>query len=339
MPLEIITDIFQRLDDQDLSNIRLTCKCFHTKVHITFAKRCFQYRCHMLNEHSLEALREISNNPAFNTMVHELRICTFHLNAEPEYARDLPLDYYQYTEEQEEFHRHGLDIALLAQALGNFPNCSRIEIANDLFKPWGFSTLAQRIAPHPNEHEEPFWSWAEDVDVVKRAVRVLLTAIIASNSQPKELCILMGGDNCSTICISHLDLPVMTATQVKLHFTQLEHLHLIAGFDEYDVDPEVLIGQYIQFVSLFPHISRFTMDFAARVDELDADEGEARFRSMSAALDIPNLQALKICCAMCNTDAVLQLLQRHPCLKTLELDGVDVVDGDKKAWQSFLRRI
>jgi hypothetical protein len=200
----------------------------------------------------------------------------------------------------------------------------------------GLKTLEQGIGIDVGE--------AEDIYFTKRAIRVVLEAIIASNSQPKELGILIGRSEPRSIRISNFDLPAMLAAQVKSHFTHLEHLNLIAGStkrddENEDIDPEDLAPNYNRFLKLFPQISRFTANFGRRANKYSWCYGEGGyFPALSSTLDLPNLRVLKICCATCKTETVLRLLRRHVSLKKLYLQHIDL-SGGKEAWQTFLHSI
>lgn len=62
LPLELLLHISTYLDTPDCGSLRLSCKQIENALHITFARKNFTTRQHMLTEFSLQALLDISES-------------------------------------------------------------------------------------------------------------------------------------------------------------------------------------------------------------------------------------------------------------------------------------
>ena len=76
LPEELISNISMRLDIDDLSNLRLTCRAIETKSFFAFATEYFSGKCFMITTESLKVLVGIANSARLRKYLHDVYICT-----------------------------------------------------------------------------------------------------------------------------------------------------------------------------------------------------------------------------------------------------------------------
>jgi hypothetical protein len=177
---------------------------------------------------------------------------------------------------------------------------------------------------------------------VALAIRMLVKALIASRSKIRKLGLLLTGTEGALIGdhITPFDLLMgdELAPRILKSMKHLEHLHLVLGVEQNPNKKRDEERQWAtilpHFVSLFPQISLFTLDFDGTGAWVVSSYP---FDCLSKALYLPNLQALDIIHTTCETYSLLQLLRRHQNLKEMYLEielGYSVQD-----WHSLIETI
>jgi hypothetical protein len=196
LPGEVITLLAIELETEDFLNLRLTCKDLNSKSFSQFLGCYFKIRYYMLDRQSLHNLLEVSAHPVFGPSLHTLEICVDHLTEDPpfyhpgtwispgDWALGAESDveavvneeaYKRCLEDQKRLGECGLDTAYLTRALINLSNCKTVCV-NDTHRPWGAASQKRQTGVFPTSSI----GHVESVDYVKRTVKVVLAAIIAS---------------------------------------------------------------------------------------------------------------------------------------------------------------
>jgi hypothetical protein len=341
LPLETITNIFSWLDPEDLCNIRLLSRNLQNKVHNTFTKRCFHSRCHILSKKSLEALREISNHPAFSPAVQELQISVLRFQGLPENS-DRSGNVVLWNEH--EFMWQKLDVLLLAQSLGGFKNCTRIRLVNNYekkYEPWGAATFMR----HCFQDEQRLLITPRVLIPDYHAVlRVILAATVASRFQLKELSIECTDANIYPMSFYDLDLAQdLFAEMVSSCITSLEQLHIGVIYRELghlyssSSSDKPWIEIFTRFVGMLP-ISRLIIDHCGR-----NDISFPWFNPIADELSVANLKVLEFRWVHCSLEMMLRLLRRHRCLGQIIFFHVNILSGNSlpgtHAWKELISTI
>ncbi|KAH7060705.1 hypothetical protein B0J12DRAFT_649843 [Macrophomina phaseolina] len=173
LPAEIIDAIALQLQPVDCISLRLVCSALAVKSIYAFKNVCFGTRRHMLTEHSLSGLLELSRYKDFGLAIKTLMIGTERYEeryADPMLNNALAA----LSPDQKDAHaaevrkqRDGsLDSPILASALSNMPNCHSIEIVGNhipastayqhyspseelVYHSWGARTLANKTGIFP----------------------------------------------------------------------------------------------------------------------------------------------------------------------------------------------
>jgi hypothetical protein len=239
LPEELITLIATELDSQDFFNFRRICREINTKSFSHLLHHYFQTRYVMLDRCSLENLLQISSHTIFGPSLHTLEICVDHLTDEPplfnpgtwycdlehELATVNEAEYKRYLDDQIYLKESGLDAAYLTQALVNLPNCKTIVI-DDLNQPWGAASQKRQTGVSPTSKVLT----ADSICFVKRALRVILAAVIASRLSLEEFHISFGF-NRHAISPAMLVLPEICSDQLRSRLTSLNTLVLTINPD------------------------------------------------------------------------------------------------------------
>lgn len=155
----------------------------------------------MLDCHSLQNLLQVSGHSGFGPALHTLEICTDHLiedipiiqpdtwiePAEHEMSMSGSLELADVYEEaykhrladQKRLGKCGLDTAYLTRALINLSNCKRIYI-NNTHQPWGAASPKRQTGIRLTSSI----AGVDSINYVKRIIKVILAAIIASPIHP-----------------------------------------------------------------------------------------------------------------------------------------------------------
>ncbi|EKG22098.1 F-box domain cyclin-like protein [Macrophomina phaseolina MS6] len=173
LPAEIIDAIALQLQPVDCISLRLVCSALAVKSIYAFKNVCFGTRRHMLTEHSLSGLLELSRYKDFGLAIKTLMIGTERY--EERYADPMLNNAFAaLSPDQKDAHaaevrkqRDGsLDSPILASALSNMPNCHSIEIVGNhipastayqhyspseelVYHSWGARTLANKTGIFP----------------------------------------------------------------------------------------------------------------------------------------------------------------------------------------------
>ena len=76
LPEELISNIALRMDIDDLSNLRLTCRTIETKSFFSFATEYFSGKCFMITTESLKVLVGIASSERLRKYLHDVYVYT-----------------------------------------------------------------------------------------------------------------------------------------------------------------------------------------------------------------------------------------------------------------------
>lgn len=142
LPVELVCQIFDRLDIPDIFNFRLVCRDVHSKTFDTFAKQFFTMKQFMLSSFSLQALTDISQHKPLSPYMQRIIVGTDYIS-DPANKRDhdysekassdidvivLKRAHFRFFAEQEYMWHLGVHARMLSAALKGFRNCHTIEI-------------------------------------------------------------------------------------------------------------------------------------------------------------------------------------------------------------------
>lgn len=343
LPGEVITLLAIELEIEDFLNLRLTCKDLNSKPFSQFLGCYFKIRYHMLERQSLHNLLEVSAHPVFGPALHTLEICVDHLTEDPPSFHPGTWDspgnwllggessvetivnreaYERCLEDQKHLGECGLDTAYLTRALINLSNCKTVYI-NDTNRPWGAASQKRKTGVFPTSCMGPI----ESIDYFKRTIRVVLTAIIASQISLDRLEISPGFNR---EAISPEMLPLWPDICLGQPLSQLTHVTSLALM----INPKTRLRSnewtqdLLNFIGLFPALKEFSLCFYGR------DE-DGRLGSLSTSLRLQFLQVLSITAADCAEGDLATLFLNHKdTLREIHLDSIDIIGG-KGSWTSL----
>lgn len=339
LPVELIDFVAAELDTEDFLNLRLVCREINYKSSTHFLECYFHTRYHMLSRDSLENLIEVSNHTVFGPSVRTLEICTDHLTIEPpaidpgDWAHPFGGDfvdvdereYKRHVDDQNYLRESGLDTAYLTQALAHLPNCRTITI-DDERRPWGAASIKRQMGAFPTSSID----LEESARFVKRALRVILTAVVASRL-PLEALNICPGFNREAIGPDMLALPELCSNQLRSCLTSLDALDIMLNPNASGSLDDWRRG-LVNFVMLFPDLGRFRLSFYTR------DE-EQRFRTISESLRLQRLRVLELSAVQCTEDDLARfILACKGTLREVGFDLIGIIAGGG-TWQSLLCKI
>ncbi|KAI4256868.1 MAG: hypothetical protein L6R42_005978 [Xanthoria sp. 1 TBL-2021] len=334
LPGEVLAEAAGFFDTETLLNLRLVNKSISATIHYTFLRRFFRYRNVFISTESLENLRQVSLSETYRASVTSLTVCIHHV-PEAEYdfeledmsseARSMAVSNHpQYTmllRDQKWLMESGQATACLALALKNLPNCTAVEVSDQLddFDRNFQKSQAGRLLT--TRMKLP-----ASIDFVKQLVSTALAAINAS------------GCTLETFFIGHVDegigiqqLPRLSSGMLGHPFSNLPSLCLLLGLKFGDIEDgwETCL---LDFLKLFPSLKDLDLAFQPRLTR-------AQFSSIAQGLRIEGIVILHLGCVDCHYDDLSALIKRHrDTLRRITLDAVDLT-GYKKPWQRFLQFI
>jgi hypothetical protein len=229
-------------------------------------------------------------------------------------------EYDRHLEDQRYMMESGLDTAYLTHALAALPNCKAIGFTSNGW-PWGAISQARQTGLFPTSS-----TWMpESLVFAKRALKVILAAVIASRIPLEELDI----SDTSNITSDMLAIPERCSQQIQSRLTGLEYLTL-------SVKPQTgprWAGSVLEFITAFPALARLELLLVYQ-----GSDKYIRITSICESLHVQALRCLMIGGASCTENELALLLLRHrDTLEEIELLGVDIMTGG--SWQSLLHII
>ena len=341
LPVEVVTLLAIDLETDDFFNLRLTCKDLNSKSFSQFLGCYFKIRYHMLDRHSLHNLLEISAHPIFGPALQTLEICVDHLTEDPpsyhpgtwdrpgswHFGRESSIEaavneeaYERCLQDQKRLGQDGLDTTSLTRALTKLSNCKTICIS-DMNRPWGAALHRRQTGIFPTSS----MGHVESIDFIKRTVRVVLTAIAASQVSLDHLDISPG---LNREAINPEMLPLWSDIGLSQSLSQLTLVTSLALMIKPDANQRsnVWAQQLLDFVGLFPALKNFSLDF----DPRDEDGG---LGIISTSLFLPSLRVLSISGVNCAEDGLATIFLNHKdTLREVYLDNIDIIKG---TWASL----
>jgi hypothetical protein len=349
LPQEVVHLILSSLGKESLFCLRLTSKDINNKVLPSFLATCFEVPCVMLSRPSLQNLLQISRNPIFASAVKGVNITIDHLILDPsEEEKTSYLDdeiqhfqqggrkcrtqpthnffdrpaYDRLFQDQEFFITTGLHTTFLTQALSAFPQLDTITISNSS-KPWGATNQKQQTGWHPTNNINNI----ESLEFVSHVFRVVLSAIVISNSQPCFLNISVGYPD-EAIDVLMLRFPAPYVDLFRGMPPSLTSLSIMVSPNSVAETSDEWDSCLLQFLSLFPALSQLGLGFAYRDDQ-------GRLASFSQKLELQELTDLDLDCINCSPEDLFSILYRHK--KTLRRVRLSSISFPSLAgWQWFL---
>ncbi|KAI1288758.1 hypothetical protein F5Y03DRAFT_389045 [Xylaria venustula] len=179
LPNEVLAIIWDELDAQGFSALRLASKYASSATLSAFTRQYFKTRYVMLSRLSLENLVEVARHPVFGPAVRTLEICTDHFHQFPDsyYTHAAPVD-------EEQIIMPGLARAYITQALIALTKAEAVVISN-MHRPWGALVHGRQTGRPPTNAVEDF----EAVPFIGRVLRIALTAIATSGAALRSLAV------------------------------------------------------------------------------------------------------------------------------------------------------
>ncbi|KAH8595094.1 hypothetical protein B0O99DRAFT_512714 [Bisporella sp. PMI_857] len=343
LPGEVVTLLAIELETEDFLNLRLTCKDLNSKSFSQFLGCYFKIRYHMLDRQSLHNLLEVSAHPVFGPALHTLEICVDHLTEDPpsyhpgtwdspgnwqfgaESSAEAVVNkeaYKRCLEDQKHLGECGLDTVYLMRALINLSNCKTVCI-NDTNRPWGAASQKRQTGVFPTSS----MGHVESIDYIKRTVRVVLTAIMASQVS-LDLLEISPGFNREAISPEMLPLwPDICLGEPLSQLTLVTSLALMIN-PETHLRSNEWTQDLLNFIGLFPALKEFSLYFYGH------DE-DGRLGTLSTSLRLPSLRVLSITAVDCAEDDLATLFLNHKdTLREIHLDSIDIIEG-KGSWTSL----
>ncbi|KAI4281525.1 MAG: hypothetical protein L6R38_003629 [Xanthoria sp. 2 TBL-2021] len=215
----------------------------------------------------------------------------------------------------------GQAAACLALALKNLPNCTAIEVSDQLddFDRSFQKSKAGRLLTTR-------MTLSASIDFVKKLISMAMAATNASD------CML------ETFFIGHVEegigiqqLPRLSSGMLGHPFSDLPSLCLMLGLKFGDIrgDWETCL---LDFFKLFPSLKDLDLAFQPHLTR-------AQFSSLAQGLRIEGIVILQLGCVDCHYDDLSNLIKRHgDTLRRITLDAVDLT-GYTKPWRRFLEFI
>ncbi|THW81135.1 hypothetical protein D6D17_09769, partial [Aureobasidium pullulans] len=121
LPSEVLGIIVHHCDDEDLGNLRLSCKTLGTATTVPFGRRRLAHRRFIFTEHSLQGLVNLTTHPDFSPCVRSLSFGTRRLEGRtlsPQTdGEEQRLE--MLAKKQHDFTQSGAHVVMLVQALQN----------------------------------------------------------------------------------------------------------------------------------------------------------------------------------------------------------------------------
>ncbi|KAI4219539.1 MAG: hypothetical protein L6R36_008254 [Xanthoria steineri] len=338
LPGEILSNVAGFAESEDLFNFRLVNRYISTSMEHVFLRRFFHHRNVFINNDSLEILRQVSTSEKHRASVTSLAVCIHHV-PETEFDYELEFDleylsnearamvtsnhplYAMLLRDQKWLVESGQAAASLALALGNFPNCTSVEVTDllaDVYRSFRKSTASQFLNTR--------MSLQASIDFVKQLLSTTIAAISVS------------GRVLHTFTISHVSegisvqqLPRLSSSTLGHAFSKLRCLSLTLGL-KYNDHRDGWEIRLFDFLKSFPLLKDLDLAFEPRLTT-------AQFSLIAQGLHIEGISTLQLGCMDCNYDDLAALIKLHQdTLHHITLDAIDLT-GYRKPWRSILELI
>ncbi|KAI2739161.1 hypothetical protein DTO013F2_9436 [Penicillium roqueforti] len=336
---EIIAIIAQYLESNDFFNLRLSSSYLRESTLALFIKLYFRTRTHMLSQHSLMNLLDISHHPIFSLSIRSVIITTNHLT--PDGLSDEPYlptswternayfpvtinkkSYREYYIQQNFLRQSGLDTTYLSEILANAVHC-RALVLSDRDQPWGAAFLERETGVYPTSRMEQGYSKI----YIQQVTHVIIAAATASGVSI-ETFELNAGLGRAAMDPSVLKFPELHLTRLPWAAT-LTSLKLLMGPDN-DGDPHIWTKPLADFILLFPRLEVLDLYFDTRLQQKG-------FQALSQALSLPNLLILRLGNVDCLSEDLLLLFGTHRnTLREIVLNLVGIGTKTNGSWQKIV---
>lgn len=322
------------LGSDDLFNFRLCAQYFRNSSLRLLINRFFRERVHLLTQHSLLALLDISQHPQFGASIHTVIITPDHRTPSAPYLPPLwnwdpdgqdvadQQGYQKFLSERMYCRYTGLDTTYVTQILKFTRNC-RTLILDDRFWPWGAAHIKRETGCYPSSSANSDYSKA----FFKQAVHVLIAAMTASGIPMLELAITTQLERI------HVQPSILRFPTPYLNHapwvTALASLRLTV--DPGDGQEPVSWAKLLaDFIMLFPHLDCLELYFDTRVEQ-------PAFQALSEVLCLPHLRVLRLGGVDCLPEDILRLLQAHRnSLREISLDIIGLSTQTGGSWRTLL---
>ncbi|KAJ6117893.1 hypothetical protein N7523_005764 [Penicillium sp. IBT 18751x] len=342
LSLELVALIAENLESVDLLNFRLSSRHLRQGSLSCFIKRYFRERIHLLDQHSLSTLLQISSDSRLGPEIRKVVISPDHFVPNPVSDETFPPPYWmmwtsnspgpvekkgyeKYVDEQEYTRETGLDIAYLTQIVKNANNCQAIML-DDQNRPWGAATVNRNTGHFPTSSI----NWDYSRKFLKRAIHVIIAALTAGEAQTTSLELCTGLER-PHVHPSMLVFPPFYLDHVPWVVT-LTSLRLTMDPD-YGENPDHWAKLLADFVMRFPNLDTLDLYFDTRVDK-------SGFHALSQILNIPHLQTLELAGIDCLPEDLFNLFHVHRnTLREIGLHIVGISTETGGSWHSVLALI
>lgn len=249
-------------------------------------------------------------------------------------------------DDQQELIRRGDDIRHFTRALKGLINCVAIRVTDDN-RVWGLSRLRKEIGILPQRCVT--FKSPGSIELVRRLLYAFFTALAETSASIEFLEIASGCivDNANRISADMLVKPSSTIlTNFRFNTLTTLHLSLDSKSPEHNATSVNWTYDLIQFIERFPELSKFSIDFEDRDDDVGASGSPilrpfrygstnyatyTRFPKLSQLLYIPKLKEVQLgmidCAAM---DIAFFLLRHQKTLTDIHLEGITLVNDDRE---------
>ena len=334
LPGEVLSEAAGFLDSEALLTFRLVNKNISNTMDYVFLRRFFRHRNVFINNDSLENLRQISLSEKYRTSVASLAVCIHHI---PEARYDFEFEdmssqartmaesndpqYTMLLRDQKWLMESGQAAAHLALALSNLPNCTAVEVNDQVdysIRPFQKSKASQLLTTR--------MTLSASVDFVMQLISTTMAAINASGCLLEAFSIVHVVEGIGT-----RQLPRLSSGQLSLPFSKLPSLELIVGL-KYNHDQHDWVACLFDLFKLFPFLKDLDMGFNERLTR-------AQFSSFGRGLHVEGMTTFALGCVDCYYEDLAVLLKSHrDTLRSIMLDAVDLTGG-VKSWRSVLELI
>ncbi|THZ18153.1 hypothetical protein D6C91_05635 [Aureobasidium pullulans] len=136
LPSEVLGIIVHHCDDEDLSNLRLSCKTLGTAATQPFGRRCLAERRFVFAEYSMQGLVDLTVHPVFSPCVRSLSfgICRLEMPKYESASTDASRQKLsELVDKNNDFVHSGTHMLMLVQALQNLKAHGNLQVSLGIF--------------------------------------------------------------------------------------------------------------------------------------------------------------------------------------------------------------
>ena len=327
---ELVASVGEFLDSDGLFNLRFSnryvCECC---LHL-FIRRYFRERTHLITQHSLDALLDMTQQPKFGHAMQRLVISRRYLA--------------KLSDEMSFIRDSGVIAVYLTEVLRNAPNCREIAIDEDCDEPWGLTGfLLDRIVDDLNptgaggpvdDASEMRTHYSRQMYYDEGIIEAIVVAITMSGAEITTF------DMSSILSFDSKGLKIPQSYHPRLSrspwvntLTTLK-LQLDMATSHFDV------SHVKSFVRQFPRLENFVLK--VRPFEGEYSPGDTlveldKFGFLVEDLYIPRLRTLELSDIHCLLGNLQEMIENHrETLTELSLLRVSSCAGANSSWRSLI---